>query len=91
MTIKNSILDREFDKFVESPTRPGNSSVEVLAYINSKFTVPSDAFAFTVSFPTSSSESYEFRDSYPSGAILKTVTLYYSNSTKTVLIGGEVT
>lgn len=59
--------------------------------IFSKMAIPVFADAFTVEYPSNVIEIYKFRQGGKTGAVLKTVTLEYSNSSKKNLISGEFT
>lgn len=93
MAAPGNILDREFHKFIESPTRPGKSAVEIVGEITTTtgpFSPPSSSDAFTVSYPNSVTEVYEFRTGGVGGTIIKTVTLIYSSASKQNLLSGVV-
>lgn len=81
--------DREHQKFVESPTRPGKSAVEVLSQDGSPFSIPANSDAFTREC-IGNTEVYKFRSGGMSGSILKTITLYYSSPQDPDFVGGEI-
>lgn len=91
---RGSILDRELNKFIESPSRPGEPAVEVVS--GNKFSVPSGATCYTLTLATDAiyyTEVYRF---YSSGTptapigLLKTITLYYTDSARTIEYGGVI-
>jgi hypothetical protein len=88
-----NIQDREFQKFVESPTRANGSAVEVVGDITTSpgpFAPPSNTDSFTVSYPNSVTEVYEFRSGGVTGTIIKSITLIYANSSKQNLLSGVI-
>lgn len=89
MSMSPNILDRERDKFVDSPTRLNKTAIETLATSLSLFGPPSGTNAITTIFG-SNFTTYEFRSSYPSGTILKSVKVYYQDSAKETLTGVEI-
>lgn len=56
----------------------------------SSFSAPQESDAFTVEYPNETTEIYQFRKGGISGTILQTVTLIYSNSSKSNLLSGIV-
>lgn len=99
MAIPSGILDREFNKFIESPTRPGKSAVEIVGDITTStgpFSIPSNCTCYTYSTGTDGiyfTEIYRFFESGTPMApvnLIKTVTLYYSDSGFNNDVGGVV-
>jgi hypothetical protein len=100
MAQPKDILQREYTKFVESPTRPGNSAVEVLGNLSltpPAFGLPTNATCYTYSVTTDGPyfvEQYKFYSggtpASPTG-LLKTISLYYSDSALENEVGGVVT
>lgn len=87
-----SIHDRELNKFVESPTRPGEPAVEVTGDVNavpSPFAPPTNTDAFTRSV-SGNSETIEYRSGGLAGTILKTIKVYYLTPPDPDLTGGEI-
>lgn len=71
-----NITTREFSKFVESPTRPGNSAVEVIGSFTTgsgPFEPPSNCDTIIRSV-ASNVETYEYKQGI---TLLKTVTVTY--------------
>ena len=92
MAQSRDVKDREYSKFIESPTRSGESASEVVATVLNEanpFSVPTDADAFTREV-IGNSVVYKFRQGGVSGSILKTVTIYYSSPQDPSLTGGEI-
>lgn len=92
MAIIPSISGREHSKFVESPTRPGQAATEVVATVSNDpnpFSVPAEADAFTREV-SGNSVIYKFRQGGLSGAVLKTVTMNYTNPPDPDLTGGII-
>lgn len=91
---RGSILDRELNKFVESPSRVGEPAIEVVN--GGKFSTPSNAICYTLTLSTDGiyyTEIYSFYSAgtpaSPSG-LLKTITLYYTDSARTLEFGGLI-
>jgi hypothetical protein len=76
MLNSGSVRDYEFQKFVESPTRPGKPAIEV-ADVSSK--IPSDYDNGKVLRPTSTQEVFQF---FKGLTLVRTITLNYTDSTK---------
>lgn len=70
------------------PTTKRNYALQVFPV--DLFSVPQGATAFTVEYPTNTSEVYKYRTAYPSGTVLKTITIYYATPSKKDIIGGSV-
>lgn len=84
MAISPASTDREFDKFVESPTRPGKTAVEVTGNLTANvvenlFDIPETCDAIVRSV-ASNVETYQFKSGGVSGSLLKTITLTYTSS-----------
>lgn len=82
MSIIPSISGREFSKFVESPSRPGESAVEVTGSITAisspgPFAAPAGTDTVTRSV-LSNVETYQYRIGGVSGTVLKTITITYT-------------
>lgn len=99
MAISKNLQDRERDKFVESLTRPGFSAVEVVGNLTTsggQFSIPSNSTCYTYETGTDSpyfTESYKFYESGTPAApvtLIKTITLYYTDSNRTLEFGGVV-
>jgi hypothetical protein len=86
--IRKTLGEREYDKFVESPTRPERTAVETFD-INSINGPMSGVIwnTFQYSYPTPDQEVITF---YLSAVLKATVTLNYTNSTKNFLLSGSV-
>lgn len=89
---RNNILDREFHKFVESPSRPGEPAVEIVGSVSTTggFTIPENADAITREV-SGSQEIYKYREGGVSGTILKTITLTYTSSSLKDLVSAVET
>jgi hypothetical protein len=86
MTKKALALDDlELDKF------DTNSSNETVVRIveAAGLSAPASANSGTIEYPNSTTEIIKFRSGGIAGTVLKTLTLYYSDSTKTELTGWE--
>jgi hypothetical protein len=100
MPISPNLLDRENDKFVESPSRPGATAIEVSGNISltpPAFGLPANATCYTYEVTTDGLyfvEQYKFYSggtpASPAG-LLKTISLYYSDSALENEVGGVVT
>lgn len=97
MSFSPNILDRELDKFVESPTRIGKTAVEVFGSLSTTqgaFSIPTNALVYTYSTGTDGIYFTEIYSFYESGTpiapvnLLKTITLYYSDAEFENEIGG---
>jgi len=84
MSIPEQLNDRERAKFTEA-----NSNVAVRVVDSSVFTPPPNSDAGTIDYPSSVIEVIKFRSGGKTGSILKTVTLEYSDATKSELISWE--
>jgi hypothetical protein len=91
---RGSIYDRELHKFIESPSRPGEPAVEVVTATS--FGIPSGATCYTLTLATDAGYYTEVYRFYSGGTpvaptgLLKTVTLYYTDSARTVEYGGVI-
>lgn len=91
---RGSILDRELNKFVESPSRSGEPAVEVVS--GSKFSIPASAVCYTLTLSTDGAYYTEVYNFYSSGTpiapvgLLKTITLYYTDSARSIEYGGVI-
>lgn len=99
MAQPGEIREREYSKFVESPSRPGNSAVEIVGNFTSSpgpFSPPPNATVYTYQLSTDGIYYTEIYSFYESGTpiapvnLLKTITLYYSDAQRTIEIGGVV-
>jgi hypothetical protein len=96
---RQSITGMEYDKFVESPSRPGKSAVEISGTLTSSpgpFSPPSNSTCYTYSLGVDGiyfTEVYSFYSggtpASPTG-LLKTITIYYSDSGRLTEVGGVV-
>lgn len=92
MALPPTVTDREFTKFVESPTRPGNSAVETIG--NLAFQIPPNSTCYTFEQSVSGIYYLDVFKFYESGTpitpvnLLKTITIYYSDRQRTNDIGG---
>lgn len=91
--IRGTTGERAFDAFVESPTRPNATAVEVVGALSvggGPFDPPtnSDTITRTVAGAV---ETYRYRQGGVSGTIIKTVTVTYTNSSLQDLVSVEVT
>jgi hypothetical protein len=94
-----NIQDREFQKFVDSPTRTNGSAVEVVGDITTSpgpFSIPSNCTCYTYSTGIDGiyfTEMYKFYESGTPASpvnLIKTVTLYYSDPSFNNDVGGVV-
>lgn len=84
-----NITTREFNKFVESPTRPGQSAVEVTGAINvegNPFAPPADCDLILRSV-SGNVETYEYKQGM---TLLKTVVVTYVNPSLKDLVSVSV-
>lgn len=92
--ISNNVLDREIDKFVESPTRANKTAVEV--FVGNGGEISGGLLAGvvydygTVAYPTTTKEIYSFYSGGVGGTLVATVTLNYADSQKENLSTFEV-
>lgn len=89
-----SISGREYSKFVESPTRPGEAAIEIAGQFTADvapgpFAPPSNSDAFTRSV-SGNTETIEYRQGGITGTILKTIKVYYQKPPSPNLTGGEI-
>lgn len=85
---RHSLPDRELNKFVESPSRPGEPAVEIVGNLTSTpgpFSPPANADSI-VRTVLSNVETYEYKSGGISGTILKTVTVTYVDATLEELV-----
>lgn len=78
---RKSLQDREYNKFVESPSRPGEPAIEIVGEITTSpgpFSPPSNADAGTVEY-IGNTVVYKFRQGGVAGTVIKTVTLVYTS------------
>lgn len=99
MAQPNSFRDRDYTKFVDSPTRPGKSAVEVvgdLTVSGGEFAPPSNSTCYTYETGTDGIYFTEIYKFYESGTpatpvnLLKTITLYYTDAQFQNDFGGVV-
>lgn len=97
MAISPNLEDREQAKFVESPSRPGFTAVEVFGSLSTgtgPFSVPMNCFCYTEETGIDGIYFTEIFKFYESGTpaapinLIKTITLYYSDSNRSVGVGG---
>lgn len=86
--LRKSLPDREINKFVESPSRPGEPAIEIVGNLTSTpgpFSPPttSDSIVRTV---MSNVETYEYKSGGIAGTVLKTVTVTYTDATLEELV-----
>jgi hypothetical protein len=98
MAQPKDILQREYTKFIESPTRPGNSAVEIAGNVavTSPLWIPTNAICYTYEVVTDGPyyiEQYKFYSGgtpiAPTG-LIKTISIYYQDSELKREIGGVV-
>lgn len=92
MAFSPNLEDREQCKFVESPTRPGFSAVEIVGSLtssNGPFAPPanSDAILRTVVGPV---ETFRYYSGGLAGTLVKTITVTYASSALEDLVSVEV-
>lgn len=86
MPVVGSLQDRELAKFELTPDN--KTGVRVIAYNLDPFGAPANSDAFTITYPTTTTEVYRYYSGGTGGTLLKTVTLTYSSPAKTQLISG---
>ena len=87
-----TIKDRENQKFVESPTRPGKTAVEIFGSVTTG-TGPFDAPTGTDYIGRSvlsNVETYEYKSGGSSGTLLKTIIVTYVAADLNELLSVEV-
>lgn len=81
---RGSIHDRELNKFVESPSRPGEPAVEIVGNLSASIAPgpfdPPTATDTILRSVLANVETYEYKSGGPSGTLLKTVTVTYLTS-----------
>lgn len=85
---RHSLPDRELNKFVESPSRPGEPAIEIVGNLTSTpgpFSPPTNADSI-VRTVLSNVETYEYKSGGISGTLLKTVTVTYTDNTLEELV-----
>jgi hypothetical protein len=91
MSFSPNLEDRERDKFVESPSRPGRTAVETfdINSINGPLSgVVWDAFDYQ--YPTTTQEIIQLYEGGLSGTLKARVVLNYTDATKKFLLDGTV-
>lgn len=89
---RKSLQDREYNKFVESPSRPGEPAIEIVGNLTSTpgpFSPPATC-DYVGRIVASNVETFEYRDGGASGTLLKTVTVTYTDATLEELVSVEV-
>lgn len=89
---RHSLPDRELNKFVESPSRPGEPAVEIVGNLVSTpgpFSPPANCDYISRSV-LSNVETYEYKNGGSGGTLLKTVTVTYVDATLEELLTVEV-
>lgn len=88
MSFPMSNKDREQSKFIQSPTRPNDAAVEVVA--QGPFDVPATADTITRQV-SGAQEIYRYYTGGAGGTLLRTITVTYVNSSLKDLVSVEVT
>lgn len=83
MALKEGISDREYNKFEEIPAGSGVHVVRTVPF--GPFQVPVLADAITASYPDTVTEVYEYRQGGIAGTVLQTVTVVYTNASKSFI------
>ena len=89
MPLSPNLEDRERDKFLESPTRPSQSAVEVVDTGN-RFAPPSRT-DYIQRIHIGSQETFNYFEGGVSGTLLKTVVVTYTSSNLKELVSVAVT
>jgi hypothetical protein len=92
MAFSPNTLDREHDKFVESPTRPGKTAIEIVGEISASpnpFSPPPSC-DFILRSVSGSVETFEYFNGGSGGTLLKTVAVTYSGPDLEDLVSVEV-
>lgn len=97
MAMPSSFRDRDQAKFVQSPTRADGSAIEIAGQLTPPdFSPPANSTCYTYTTGTSGiyyTEIYRFYESGTPAApvnLLKTITLYYTDSKFKNEFGGAV-
>lgn len=99
MALPGSSRDREHNKFVESPTRPGKSAIEIVGDISTSsgaFGIPSNSECYVFSTGFDSPYYFEQYQFYESGTpvapvnLIKTIRIFYSDAKFKNEVGGAV-
>lgn len=91
MAIPGSNRDREQNKFVESPTRPGQTAVEVVGQVNVVGPLEPPKETDTITRQVSGAvETYRYYQGGAAGTLLKTVVVTYTASNLKDLVSVEV-
>lgn len=93
VTKQGTTRDKENKSFVESPVRGENFSAQEVAVSSTglPFAPPANADAITVTYPTTSTEVYSYRNGGIGGAVINTVTVTYASASKKDLVSVVVT
>jgi len=78
MVLKGNVTDREFNKFQETNT--GEHAVRVIPF--GTLDIPLDADFIQAAYPDTLTEVYTYRTGGASGAILKVITVTYTDVSK---------
>lgn len=92
MAFSKNLQDRERDKFLESPSRPGFAAVEVVGNFTSgtgPFDPPATSNAISRT-ALGAIETYRYYSGGLAGTLLKTITVTYTNSSLQDLVSVEV-
>jgi len=92
MAIPGSSKDRELKKFVESPTRPGETAIEVVGALSvgpGPLDPPLDTDTITRQV-SGAVETYRYYQGGASGTLLKTVVVTYTSNSLQDLVSVEV-
>lgn len=94
MSIPQNTPDREFYKFVESPTRPNETAIETVN--GGTFSTPSNSKCYVYTLGVDGiyyTESWAFYESGTPAApvnLLKTISIYYTDAARKIEIGGVI-
>lgn len=85
---RKSLPDRELNKFVESPNRPGEPAVDTVSSGVFDAPINTDAVVRSVVGPV---ETWEFKSGGISGSVVKTVTVTYTDITLVDILNVVIT
>jgi len=85
MPFSDNIKNREFDKFLNV-----NGETGVRVATQDVFGAPLSSDSFTVEYPTATREIYKFRQGGITGTVLKTITINYTDASKTEILNGAI-
>lgn len=86
MAIRDTLDEREYDKFVESPTRAGKTAIEVTGVVSNADLNPYDVPPTTNNTTDVTVGNVQTIKHFNGATLLKTITITYSGCNKSITV-----